>query len=186
MIQGMSMLFNVFRLSLLIAMLVMVFTGPAVAQLAEKRIIELSADDKARNDRQRRIVGNLVRENFGYVKLEGSKSDLYYLQRIVDKKLVGRHDSYDLQALGVILGDIMDKNLPVRWVVVEDKYGRSRALQFEETKSLYYPVTMISRRVQNNMEVNVRQLYKDTELSVKALLYRKSKYQQVNEEISQR
>jgi hypothetical protein len=167
------------KVSFLVALLALVLAGPSTAEIRDKRILDLSADDKARNDRQRRIVDKLVKENFGYVKLEGSKSDLYYLQRIVDKKLVGRHDGYDLQALGVILGDIMDRNLPVRWVVVEDKYGRSRALQFEETKSLYYPVTMISRRLQNNMEVNVRQLYKDTELSVKALQYRKSKYQQV-------
>ena len=91
---------------------------------------------------------------------------------------------YDLQALGVILGDIMDKNLPVRWVIVEDQYGRSRALQFEGTKSLYYPITMISRRVQNNMAVNVRQLYKDTELSIKALMYRKSRFQELPSEVS--
>ncbi len=173
------MLSKVAKLPFLFALVALLLAGPSGAEIREKKIADLSAEDKSRNDRQRRIIQKLIQENFGYVKLDGSKSDLYYLQRIVDKKLIGRHDGYDLQALGVVLGDIMSTNLPVRWVIVEDKYGRSRALQFEETKSLYYPVTMISRRVQNNMEVNVRQLYKDTELSVKALIYRKSKYQQV-------
>ncbi len=145
----------------------------------EKRIIELTPNDKTQLERQRNIVSGLIRDNFGYIKLEGYTSDLYYVQKIIDKQLIAKNSTYDLQALGVVFGDVMVKNLNLSWVVVEDRYGRSRALRFEDSDDLFFPVTMISRRAKSGMPVSIRALYKKVEDTVKQLTYKRSRYKPV-------
>lgn len=161
---------------LLISLLSALIAFPAQTSHA-KQIQSLTTADNTNLERQRSIVNRIIRENFGYVRLEGSTTDLYYLQKTLDKQLIPKSDAYDLQALGVILGDVMVRNLGLRWVIVSDRYGRSRALQFEDTNSLFFPITMISRRVKTGMPLNIRSLYKETEAKVKGLIYERSKYQ---------
>lgn len=153
--------------------------GSAQSSLRNKVITPLGITENGEMQRQRRIINRLIRENFGSVRLSGTKSDLYYFQRIIEKRLIAKNEVYDLQALGVMLGDVMARSMPLKWVVVKDRYGKSRALQHEGTDQLFFPLTMISRRVQNGMQVSVSQLYDKTEAAVKKRTYRKSKYQQV-------
>lgn len=167
--------YKVFLLAVLALLLTLSATMSAQSR-PHKQIDPMTTADTSQLERQRIIVSRVVRDNFGYVKLEGHTSDLYYLQKIVDKQLISKQDTYDLQALGVVLGDVMAKNLSLKWVVVEDRYGRNRALQFENSDNLFFPITMISRRVISGMEVDVRALYKETEQTVKALTYRRSQY----------
>lgn len=147
-----------------------------VQSYEQKRIIEVTPTDVTLLERQRGIIGRLVRENFGHVNLEGSTAELYYLQKIIDKQLVHKNEIYDLQALGVVFGDVMVKNLNLSWVVVEDRYGRSRALRFEDSDELFFPITMISRRAKMDKSVNVRALYRQVEESVNQLTYKRSLY----------
>lgn len=142
----------------------------------ERQIEAIAASDIAKSDRQRSIVAQLAKENFGNVRLQGNVSDLDYLQKIVERGLIDKSDTYDLQALGVILGDVMVRNLGLTWVVVEDRYGRSRALRLGDSDNLFFPVTMISRRVQAKLPVDVHQLYQETADKVKALRERYNKY----------
>lgn len=167
--------YRVFLLALL-ALLITLSATMSAQSRPHRQIDPLTTSDSTQLERQRSIVSRVVRDNFGYVKLEGSTSDLYYLQKIVDKQLIAKQDTYDLQALGVVLGDVMAKNLSLKWVVVEDRYGRNRALRFENSENLFFPITMISRRVHSGMDVDVRALYKETEQTVKALTYKRSQY----------
>jgi len=151
-------------------------TATARTSFNKPEITEMTASDRSQLERQRRLVAKLVSNNFGYNRLGSSTNDIRYLQKILDKKLIRRNENFDLQALGVVLGDIMVSNLPVRWVMVKDQYGKSRALQFEDSDKLIFPVTMISRRVSAGLPVNVRKLYKETETKVKQMTYRKSRF----------
>ncbi|MBW2271911.1 MAG: DUF3806 domain-containing protein [Deltaproteobacteria bacterium] len=81
------------------------------------------------------------------------------LQELIDSKVVRRDQVYDLQAMGVVLGDVMVQNLGLHWVVVVDRYGRSRALRSPQRDDLVFPVTMISKRVVAGVPVEVRKLY---------------------------
>lgn len=143
---------------------------------SERKIETIATSDIAKSDRQRSIVAQLAKENFGNVRLQGNLSDLDYLQKIVDRGLINQSDTYDLQALGIILGDVMVRNLGLTWVVVDDRYGRSRALRLGDSDNLFFPVTMISRRVQAKLPVDVRQLYQETADEVKTLRERYNKY----------
>jgi hypothetical protein len=65
----------------------------------------------------------------------------------------------ELQALGVVLGDVMVAQLGFSWAIVEDELGRSRALRLGESDDLVYPVTMISKRVEKDIRFTVEELY---------------------------
>lgn len=135
------------------------------------KIERLSASDESSLQRQRNIIERLVNENFGRVDLDGGPTDIYYLQKLFDRGLVEKNDEFDLQAMGVVLGDVMARNLGLKWVKVEDRYGKSRALQFEDSQHLFFPITMISRRVKAQRPVNVQALYDQTQRMVKDLIY---------------
>ena len=152
---------------IVIGFALILFTSTSVVQAAFNKpdISEITTADRTELERQRRIVSNIIDQNFGSITLQGSVSELRYLQKIIDRKLIDRNDSYDLQALGVILGDIMAANLSLRWVVIDDQYGRSRALKHSSGK-LFFPVTMISRRVSAGLSVNVESIYNDIKRKV--------------------
>jgi len=148
--------------SLFLSML-LILTMPASAQLNmdDQGIKPLDNSELTMSKRQRDEIQKLVRENFGPIQLKGDTSELYLLQKLLDKQLIDKDDTFGLQAVGVVLGDIMAKNLYLNWVSFEDQYGKSRALQYKETDHLLYPVTMISRRYQNDLPCDINQLYQD-------------------------
>lgn len=165
-------------LPIFIAVVSLLLSAPSQS-VQPPQISSLTAEEESRLERQRTVVANIIRDSFGYVRLEGSLSEIYYLQKIIDRQLIPESEKFDLQALGVVLGDIMARNLGLRWVKVEDRYGHSRALQFENTQNLFFPVTMISRRIKSGTPISVQALYDDTEKGVKALIYERSKYRQL-------
>jgi hypothetical protein len=43
--------------------------------------------------------------------------------------------------------------------MVEDEYGRDPAIRYKETSLLVFPMTMISKRVEDGEELNVLELF---------------------------
>jgi hypothetical protein len=43
--------------------------------------------------------------------------------------------------------------------MVEDEYGRDPAIRYKETSLLVFPMTMISKRVEDGEELNVIELF---------------------------
>lgn len=104
-----------------------------------------------------------------HFSLTGTLRDLDTLQALVDSGAIPPSDRFDLQSLGVALGDLMVNELGLEWIVVQDDLGRSRALRIPPTEDLIFPVTMISKRVERGVEVNVRELFETTRESVMAV-----------------
>ncbi len=126
-----------------------------------KDIRDFTPADEALNSTQRDIVAQLARRHVGSPLRGGEPDDLRILQRIVDLKVLRRDETRELQALGVALGDVFRKQFALRWVVVRDEYGRSRALQVGDTDNLVFPVTMISKRVEAGLPVDITTIYAD-------------------------
>jgi hypothetical protein len=61
--------------------------------------------------------------------------------------------------MGVVMGDLLSRELDMPWVIYEDELGRSRALRVGETDYLLFPVTMISRRYEADARVDVQAIY---------------------------
>jgi hypothetical protein len=65
----------------------------------------------------------------------------------------------ELQAMGVIMGDLLAADLGLHWVIYEDRMGRSRALRYKQSDDYLFPMTMISRRQEADNHTPVTAIY---------------------------
>ena len=95
---------------------------------------------------QQETMQDLAMMNLGR-QFNGDRNlDLELLQALLDKQLVRPDQVRELQAMGVIMGDLLAAELGMRWVLYEDNVGRSRALRYQKSDILLFPITMIARR----------------------------------------
>lgn len=95
---------------------------------------------------QQETMQDLAMMNLGR-QFNGDRNlDLELLQALLDKQLVRPDQVRELQAMGVIMGDRLAAELGRRWVLYEDNVGRSRALRYQKSDILLFPITMIARR----------------------------------------
>jgi hypothetical protein len=67
-----------------------------------------------------------------------------------------------LQCLGVSFGDVLESELPLRWVMVTDELGTDPTLRFKRTTIQVNALTMISKRVERGEKVRVQRLLDQT------------------------
>lgn len=108
--------------------------------------------------RQRERVDSAARKAIGRT-LRGDDADLEILQRLVDERVFGPDQKRELQALGVVLGQILVEEFDYRWITYEDEEGRFRAVQDPATGRVFFPVTAISRRVEVGLPVDVDEIF---------------------------
>ena len=131
---------------------------PATAQ-QELQITGLTNLDREFMRTQRSRIDELSRGNLGR-QLNGQREhDLAILQGLLDRRLVRAEQTVELQAMGMVLGDLLAEQLGMRWVIYLDKLGRSRALRMPGTDHYLFPVTMISRRAEVGAPVDVQAIY---------------------------
>ena len=133
--------------------------GTALPLHAQANIGELSYLDKQYMTQQRNILGDLVARNFGRQFNGARDNDLELLQRLLDQNLIRPEQTRELQAMGVIMGDLLAADLTLHWVIYEDRQGRSRALRDADTDTYLFPITMISRRWEVDNHTPVKQIY---------------------------
>lgn len=156
------------RSALLFCLLLVTATGAQVqAQLIDKRILPLTAIDQQYMQAQRELAAEVTLRHFG-TRCCRTTADLAVLQRLVDERILSTSQMSELQALGVVMGDLLARELDMHWVVYEDIQGRSRALQYKETENFLFPVTMLSRRYTANAEIDVKQIYQQAVDAVNA------------------
>lgn len=71
-------------------------------------------------------------------------------------------ETWKLQSLGVVLGDVMSRMMNLPWVIVDDEHGRDPALDYGGVGNLLFPLTMISKRVEAGEPVDVYRLISST------------------------
>ncbi len=131
----------------------------ALAMAQEPRIAELSYLDRQFMVQQRALLEELTATHFGR-RFNGQREhDLELLQLLLDKRLVLPQQTQELQAMGVIMGDLLAAELNLRWVVYEDKLGRSRALEDALSDTYLFPMSMISRRREADNLTPVAEIY---------------------------
>ncbi|PCK10178.1 MAG: hypothetical protein COA42_00880 [Alteromonadaceae bacterium] len=109
---------------------------------------------------QRQSIDSLVRENFGRTLAQPGKGNMGLLQRIVDNKTIDRGDKKELQALGVVLGDIfVSKHKILSWYVYEDELGKTHAVCIKDSTHCLFPITMLSRRMEVGLKPSVERIF---------------------------
>lgn len=153
--------------------------GPAVAlwvislitgtgTMAEKQ--QILPPDLDRISKQRAVVDAATRSLYA-TSLPGGKGDLAVLQRLVDDQVFRPDQTYELQSLGIVLGQVLALHPDLSWVTVQDDYGTDPALRYKTTSILVFPLTMISKRVEDGREVEVEYLYEATLTHVREVEY---------------
>lgn len=139
------------------ALLAALLLTPAL-QAQEWRTEALSPLDQRYMETQVARIDELAMRHLNQ-KLAHDKSDLKLLQELLDKGAVRNNDSETLQAMGVVMGEILKQEHGLQWGVYIDRIGRSRALEVPGTREFLFPITMISRRVEVGGTVDVAALY---------------------------
>lgn len=143
--------------------------APAHAQ-EEPVIGELSMLDRQFMLRQRESLSDLVARHYGRQFNGETDNDLELLQRLLDDRVVRAEQTRELQAMGVIMGDLLAAELGLDWVTYEDSLGRSRALRYGDTDNYLFPITMISRRREVDNRTAVADIYRKAEETMRAVI----------------
>lgn len=127
----------------------------------EVSIEDLSWADRNYLEKQVATIDEIARIQLG-TQVRQKLSDLELLQRIVDRGLIPQNRVQDLQAMGVVLGNVMIADIPaLEWKVYQDSLGRSRALCAKGSRECLFPVTMLSRRMEKGAKPDVKKVYED-------------------------
>ena len=143
--------------------LMMIFSFQLYAddsQLKAVIIEDLGWMDKNKMQQQEDQINALAKSKLG-LTIHKNWDDIALLQQIIDRKLVTTNDSSTQEAMGVVLGNIMQADFPshLQWKIYKDKLGRSKALCIKGTEECLFPVTMLSRRMRLEMEIKVADVY---------------------------
>jgi len=88
-----------------------------------------------------------AKKRYGTAALSRTKRDLPILQRLINDKAFNKSQTYELQSLGVVFGDVLASEVPLRWVMVTDEFGTDPTLRLKETTLQVNTLTMISKRL---------------------------------------
>jgi hypothetical protein len=92
-------------------------------------------------------------------KFVGPEGRVALLQLIVDSGSIPVEETIKLQCLGTYLGQAIVEKTGWEWQVYEDEYGTDLAIQVPEKQAWIFPVTMISKRIEDGEEVDVLELF---------------------------
>lgn len=148
-------------------LLALLCSGTGTWAKTELVISELSNIDLQYMAGQRNSLQEIATTYLGRSFSGERDRDLDLLQTLLDKGLVRNHQTEQLQAMGIIMGDLLLKELGMQWVVYEDKAGRSRALRLQVTDTYLFPITMIARRREVGNTATVHSIYNKAVATVK-------------------
>jgi hypothetical protein len=146
-----------YRLFCFLLLLLCNATGSAAEEVS---IGELSFLDKQYMTQQREVLEELSTRHFGAGFSGDRDRDLSLLQRMLDQRLIRPDQTRELQAMGVIMGDLLAAEFGLQWVIYQDALGRSRALRDGDSDTYLFPITMISRRREAGSRTPVAEIYR--------------------------
>lgn len=146
--------------SILVVLLVSLVLPAAAQAPVLPQVEQLSVLDRQYMTQQRSLLQDLAERHLGRSFSGERERDLAILQDLLDNGVVRADQTRELQAMGVILGDLLARDLDMHWVVYLDEVGRSRALRLRDTDNFLFPITMISRRREAGNETPVAEIYR--------------------------
>lgn len=126
--------------------------------MADQTLLPLNESDLKRLEEQRAVVTRHLNED-SLEKYETAAGKLGALRALLRAKVFSPEQTYELQSMGVVLGDVFVQDMGFHWIIVQDEYGRDPAIQFRDTSVLLFPLTMISKRIEQGEPVDVFDLY---------------------------
>ena len=94
-------------------------------------------------------------------------------QSFIDEGII---DARARIALGISFGHLFILSGKYEWVRISDEYGEETALAPYNKKIMVAPISMIQKRLEDNLYVEITELYYETDKAVEALIA-KGEYQ---------
>jgi Domain of unknown function (DUF3806) len=135
-----------------------------------QRIEQLNADDLARIVKQRAVIERHLggdAENLRKYRFAAGKLGL--LRALLEQRTFQPTQTYELQCMGIVLGDALVQQCGSEWRAVEDEHGRDPCIQVPGTTIILFPLTMISKRVERGEQVDVFSLFNQSEAKIAEL-----------------
>jgi hypothetical protein len=133
------------------------------------KVTPLSAKDAERLASQRAIAEKYLADERSKQIYRTVAGKLGLLRALIDRRVFKPGQTYELQSMGVVLGDAFVQELGLEWIVVEDSHGRDPAVRVPETSIILFPLTMISKRIEKGETVDVFDLFNRVAHEVAAL-----------------
>jgi hypothetical protein len=140
-----------------------------VANQPEQKITALNEADQKRLRDQRAVVEKYLGNDDSKGKYKTAAGKLGTIRAILQANVFKPDQKYELQCLGIVLGDAFVQDMGMEWIMVEDEYGRDPAVRLPNTTIILYPMTMISKRIERGDKVDVFELYNGTAAQVEGL-----------------
>jgi hypothetical protein len=132
----------------------------------DQKIGPLLQEDVTRLAEQYLRVEVLAMDHLGR-KMPGDDGNLDVVQELLDRRVFSPEATYDLQCLGIVLGMRLCHAVEgLDWAIVEDEYGRDPALRYLDTSILVFVLTIISKRVEDGTDVDVRDMFEQIPLRI--------------------
>ena len=160
---------GLFAIGLLCMGCVRTDTSPADGKKILKSIRPLTEADRERIAAHEATVLRLLKTPDGDARLMHDENDLRLLQQLVLERKVTADQTVDLEALGIVLGQVFATRTPLRWITVEMNGKRQLALQYPGTRVIVFPGTMISKRVRAGERFEIPELYRDIAAQVEKM-----------------
>jgi hypothetical protein len=139
------------------------------ASMADQSVTSLQKADQDRLEAQRAVVLRYL-DDAGRAKFATAPGKLGTLRALLTAKVFKPEQTYELQSMGIVLGDVFVQDMGFTWVMVSDEHGRDPAIRFKNTSVILYPLTMISKRIERGEAVDVFDLYNGLADHVQQLL----------------
>lgn len=146
----------------------------AMTTSSPQTVSSLTAADSHQLDRQRAVVEKYLGDPASRSKYATAPGKLGTLRAILKAGLFKPSQTYELQSMGVVLGDAFVVDMGFHWVIVEDENGRDPAIRFKETSVILFPLTMISKRIERGDVVDVFDLYNGVAAEAEKLIQRET------------
>lgn len=127
--------------------------------LMSQKVVALSAEDVERLDKQRAVITRFLASDESRAKYRKVAGKVGALRAILAHGLISSTQTYELQCMGVVLGDALAQEMGMEWVMVEDEHGVDPAIRLPGTTIILFPLTMISKRVERGESVDVFALF---------------------------
>lgn len=124
-----------------------------------QKVTALTEADLRRLQEQRAVVEKFLADDALRQKYQRAAGKLGTIHAVFQANVFKPNQTRELQCLGIVLGDAFVQELKGQWVMVEDQYGRDPAVRLPGTTILLFPLTMLSKRVEEGENVDVFQLF---------------------------
>ena len=135
----------------------------------EQKVSLLTPADQERLATQRAVVEHYLADEQSRANYQTVPGKLGTLRALLDQNVFKPNQTYELQCMGIVLGDAFVQHLGMEWIMVQDEFGSDPAVRVPGTTVILFPLTMISKRVERGEAVDVFDLFNGVADQVAAL-----------------